>query len=601
MSEPEPPPLYPIVLPPLQVENAAGTISSSGNGIIIDGHPFVPKIGPHIVDAPNPSVKPFYGQVAWWSAQCAFRGFVTSAPVEILVAQLSTGEMPMSAEMLALQAKMDLEFREKNAAARAEKDRDMKKTFEGQKPKKEEVTVKTEGNYIDLTQDEEGSDGGQVVSHYRPSPEGEVDELEKGTNSREHDKSNYMYGLRVVVHERLANEDPEGWVRDCFTRRSNFTAILRLYDTTRLRRAIEEFGGLYMRTGKEPKDSLKYPKEWIVVGRNEGRVVNQESWLANRKDTSGQKSDKGRQVPFVLDSGTAEDDMFAEQSPEEFLRKTFFVKAPDGTGYNNKKTDGPAIIKVANGDALRRAVAPYSTLHIKSIAAPAHLADDGIEEVLIIGWKITQVTKVTENLLRGYRTDEILPRPATPVKPRAWDVTGKWRITYHEKGMAKEGTLHIMMGKWNAGNFIFGEFRFGFRENHTLRGVFRFERQDTGTREDADAGNREEDPYNIRLALARRGPSIVQPTWNFRWRGEYITENKHEVIKTADRLLYAITFFSPGGVNDENGGTELMGKFGGGPCGDFVFSGEKCKASRDHWVNDDLKVLWDGYGPQGAE
>ena len=124
------PPLLPIVIPPLEVILPAGKFTCSGNGLMKPDHKFDPSVKNHLPLLQPARTKkgtirvhqPYIEKksLAYWKAQCVFRGLSQSGTIQSLQDQLRNSDAGMTANLAKIEKKLNKEFREKNAAVRDE-------------------------------------------------------------------------------------------------------------------------------------------------------------------------------------------------------------------------------------------------------------------------------------------------------------------------------------------------------------------------------------------------------------------------------------------------------------------------------------------------
>jgi hypothetical protein len=122
--------LHPRVLPALEIKLGPQTFTCSGEGLVNKGHAFcsdiegfLPLLEPKRTKAGKIAVR--QPQIAskpkdWWSAQCAFRGLKPSGKIADLQGRLRSSDGSMDKELQGVQERLNLEYLEKNAAAREE-------------------------------------------------------------------------------------------------------------------------------------------------------------------------------------------------------------------------------------------------------------------------------------------------------------------------------------------------------------------------------------------------------------------------------------------------------------------------------------------------
>jgi hypothetical protein len=126
------PPLGRIVIPAIEHKHKLGVFTCQGQGLQKDGfafqsvtnslprlHPVLTKVGKVAKRQPTPPKQP----VAWWKAQCVFRGLKQQGNIEDLQTRLRNLEdsSSMLDELRALEALLSEEFLRKNTAARDER------------------------------------------------------------------------------------------------------------------------------------------------------------------------------------------------------------------------------------------------------------------------------------------------------------------------------------------------------------------------------------------------------------------------------------------------------------------------------------------------
>ena len=122
------PPLIPIVIPPLDVTLDMINFTCAGDGLLNNGHKFDPNVTSYLpllepartkagkVRVHQPHIKK--QPLAYWTAQCIFRGLSQKGTISSLQDQLRGSNLGMREALSETEKRLNKEFREKNAAAR---------------------------------------------------------------------------------------------------------------------------------------------------------------------------------------------------------------------------------------------------------------------------------------------------------------------------------------------------------------------------------------------------------------------------------------------------------------------------------------------------
>ena len=125
------PPLKPIVIDPLDVTLDHIIFTYKGEGLLNNGHRFDRSVSNYLpllepartqtgkvwVHQPRISKQP----LAYWKAQCIFRGMSQNGTISSLQSQLRGSNLGMREDLSETEERLNKEFRDKNAAAREER------------------------------------------------------------------------------------------------------------------------------------------------------------------------------------------------------------------------------------------------------------------------------------------------------------------------------------------------------------------------------------------------------------------------------------------------------------------------------------------------
>jgi len=114
--------LYPVVIPPLEHVHKSLKFTCAGEGLFKDDIPYDPhpeKFFPPKATKANPQPKEVEKKpVAYWKAQCAFRGLNQSGAISDLQLRLREAKKKILPELKAVETELCKEFKKKNKAAR---------------------------------------------------------------------------------------------------------------------------------------------------------------------------------------------------------------------------------------------------------------------------------------------------------------------------------------------------------------------------------------------------------------------------------------------------------------------------------------------------
>lgn len=114
--------LHPVVIPAIEHTFKSIKYTCSGEGLYKDGHPYDPHaeklIPPKSTKAGAKPTELERKPVAYWKAQCAFRGLNQTGAINDLQLRLREAKKKMLPELKAAESELNKEFKKKNKLAR---------------------------------------------------------------------------------------------------------------------------------------------------------------------------------------------------------------------------------------------------------------------------------------------------------------------------------------------------------------------------------------------------------------------------------------------------------------------------------------------------